>query len=96
MRQDDAIVLQLQQQQVALLRINQSIISLLTYDKTHMLTLNTELQYKKSQYESLYSMRIKNDTRWTVTAQMYGYFSLRVSASGHLPPPVTVSGLRLG
>ena len=28
---------------------NQSIISLLTYDKTHMLTLNTELQYKKSQ-----------------------------------------------
>jgi len=28
--------------------INQSIISLLTYDKTHMLTLNTELQYKKS------------------------------------------------
>ena len=24
-----------------------------------MLTLNTELQYKKSQYESLYSMRIK-------------------------------------
>ena len=29
--------------------INQSIISLLTYDKTHMLTLNTELQYKKSQ-----------------------------------------------
>ena len=35
--------------------INQSIISLLTYDKTHMLTLNTELQYKKSQYESLYS-----------------------------------------
>jgi len=58
MRQDDAIVLLLQQQ-VALLRINQSIISLLTYDKTHMLTLNTELQYKKSQYESLYSMRIK-------------------------------------
>jgi len=40
--------------------INQSIISLLTYDKTHMLTLDTELQYKKSQYESLYSMRIKN------------------------------------
>jgi len=39
--------------------VNQSIISLLTYDKTHMLTLNTELQYKKSQYESLYSMRIK-------------------------------------
>ena len=29
--------------------LNQSIISLLTYDKTHMLTLNTELQYKKSQ-----------------------------------------------
>jgi len=29
--------------------INQSIISLLTCDKTHMLTLNTELQYKKSQ-----------------------------------------------
>jgi len=28
--------------------INQSITSLLTYDKTHMLTLNTELQYKKS------------------------------------------------
>jgi len=28
---------------------NQSIISLLTYDKTHMLTLNTELQYEKSQ-----------------------------------------------
>ena len=28
--------------------LNQSIISLLTYDKTHMLTLNTELQYKKS------------------------------------------------
>ena len=27
--------------------INQSIISLLTYDKTHMLTLNTKLQYKK-------------------------------------------------
>ena len=27
--------------------INQSIISLLTYDKTHMLTLNTELQYNK-------------------------------------------------
>jgi len=26
----------------------QSIISLLTVDKTHMLTLNTELQYKKS------------------------------------------------
>ena len=25
-----------------------------------MLTLDTELQYKKSQYESLYSMRIKN------------------------------------
>jgi len=24
-----------------------------------MLTLNTELQYKKSQYESLYSMRIE-------------------------------------
>ena len=24
-----------------------------------MLTVNTELQYKKSQYESLYSMRIK-------------------------------------
>ena len=39
--------------------VSQSIISLLTYDKTHMLTLNTELQYKKSQYESLYSMRIK-------------------------------------
>jgi len=39
--------------------INQSIISLLTYDKTHMLTLNIELQYEKSQYESLYSMRIK-------------------------------------
>ena len=38
---------------------DQSIISLLTYDKTHMLTLNTELQYKKSQYESLYSMQIK-------------------------------------
>ena len=31
--------------------INQSIISLLTmtYDKSHMLTLKTELQYKKSQ-----------------------------------------------
>jgi len=41
------------------LPINQSIISLLTYDKTHMLRHNTELQYKKSQYESLYSMRIK-------------------------------------
>jgi len=40
--------------------INQSINRfLLTYDKTHMLTLNTELQYKKSPYESLYSMRIK-------------------------------------
>jgi len=38
--------------------INQSFLYCL-YDKAHMLTLNTELQYKKSQYESLNSMRIK-------------------------------------
>jgi len=39
--------------------INQSIICLLTHDKTHMLTPGNTQNKKKCQYESLNSMRIK-------------------------------------
>jgi len=37
--------------------INQSIISSLTYDKTHMLTLNTELQYKNTYRNTYHTYR---------------------------------------